>query len=77
MPAAITTPFRLLVEWGTDIAMLVLRRVVASRLGVSGVGRDMFSPKGFVFCLVEVLIPTQLLSSLIAKAVLRVADLVP
>lgn len=76
MPAGITPPFGLLVEWGTDIATLVLCRVVASRLGVSAVGRDMFSPKGFVFYLVEVVIPTQFLSSLIAKAVLRVADLV-
>jgi hypothetical protein len=77
MPVAIAIPFGLLVEWGTEIPMLVLYRVVAPRFGVSAVGRDIFKPKGFGFYLVVVVILIQLLSALIGNAVLYAAGFVP
>ena len=77
MPVAMAIPFGLLVEWGTAIPMLVLYRVVAPRLGVSSVGRDIFKPKGFVFYLVVVVILIQFLSALIGNATLFSFGFVP
>lgn len=77
MPITIAIPFGLLVEWGTEIPMLVLYRLVAPKLGISAVGRDIFRPKGFVFYLLVVVIFIQLLSALIGNATLYAFGFVP
>jgi hypothetical protein len=77
MPVALAIPFGLLVEWGTEIPMLVLYRLLAPRLGISAVGRDIFRPKGFVFYLIVVVILIQLLSALIGNGTLYAFGFVP
>ena len=77
MPVALAIPFCLLVECGTEIPMLVLYRLVAPKLGISAVGRDIFRPKGFVFYLLVVVILIQLLSALIGNATLYAFVFVP
>ena len=49
MPVALAIPFGLLVEWGTEIPLLIVYRLVAPRIGLSPVGRDIFKPKSFLF----------------------------
>ncbi len=77
MPVALAIPFGLLVEWGTEIPMLVLYRLVAPRFGISSVGRDIFRPKGFVFYLLVVVILIQLVSALIGNGTLYAFGFIP
>jgi hypothetical protein len=77
MPIALAIPFGLLVEWGTEIPMLVLYRLVAPRFGISSVGRDIFKAKGFVFYLLVVVIFIQLLSALIGNGTLYAFGFIP
>jgi hypothetical protein len=77
MPVALAIPFGLVVEWGTEIPLLILYRLVAPRIGVSPVGRDIFKPKGFVFYLVVAVILIQLLSALLGNLTLYSFGFVP
>jgi hypothetical protein len=77
MPIALAIPFGLLVEWGTEIPMLVLYRLVAPRFGISSVGRDIFRPKGFVFYLLVVVILIQFVSALIGNGTLYAFGFIP
>lgn len=77
MPIALAIPFGLLLEWGTEIPLLIVYRLLAPRIGVNPVGRDIFKPEGFVFYLVVVVILIQLLSALIGNATLYAFGFVP
>ncbi len=77
MPIPLAIPFGLLVEWGTEIPLLIFYRVLAPKLGISPIGKDVFTPKGFIFYVLVVVIFTQLLSALIGNGILYAAGFVP
>lgn len=62
MPPSLAIPFGL-VEAAVQIPFLVVYRLLAPRFGVSPVGRDVFTPKGFVFFFVVAVVLTQLWSA--------------
>lgn len=65
------------VEALVQIPMLVVYRLVAARLGVSPIGKDVFTPKGFIFFLVWPVILTQLWSAVSGMGTLYVLNVVP
>ncbi|MBC8255541.1 MAG: hypothetical protein H8E35_16135 [Ardenticatenia bacterium] len=66
-----------MVELVVQIPMLIGYRLVAPRLGVSPIGRDVFKAKGFVFFLVWPVIVTQLWSAISSNLMLHVMGLLP
>ena len=77
MPLALAIPFGVVTETATKIPLLLFYRLLAPRLGVSPVGRDVFKPKGFIFYLLVVVILIQLISSLVGNAMLYSFGFVP
>jgi hypothetical protein len=65
------------VELVVQIPMLIGYRLVAPRLGVSPIGRDVFKAKGFVFFLVWPVIVTQLWSAISGNLTLHAMGFVP
>ena len=76
MPVIQAVPFGM-VELVVQIPMLIVYRLVAPRLGVSPIGRDVFKAKGFVFFLVWPVIVTQLWSAISGNLTLHVMGLLP
>ena len=76
LPVAQAVPFGM-VELVVQIPMLIGYRLVAPRLGVSPIGRDVFKAKGFVFFLVWPVIVTQLWSAISGNLTLHVMGLLP
>lgn len=62
MPVAQAIPFGA-VEAAVQIPFLITYRLLAPRFGVSPIGKDAFTPKGFVFFLVVAAVLTQLWSA--------------
>ena len=65
-----------------QIPLLVMYRLVAPRFGVSPIGKDVFTPKGFVFFFVVAVVLTQLWSAVLGVLTsyalgMTPADLVP
>lgn len=77
MPVALAIPFGVILETATKIPLLLFYRLLAPRLGVSAVGRDIFRPKGFLFYLLVVVILIQLVSSITGNALLYSFGFVP
>ncbi len=77
MPLALAIPFGVLLETSTKIPLLLFYRLLAPRLGVSAIGRDIFTAKGFVFYFVVVVVFIQLISSLTGNAILYSYGFIP
>lgn len=62
MPVPLAIPFGL-VELVVQIPFLIVYRSLAPRFGVSPIGKDVFTPKGFIFFLIVGVVLTQLWSA--------------
>jgi len=76
LPVAQAVPAGM-VELVVQIPMLIGYRLVAPRLGVSPIGRDVFKAKGFVFFLVWSVIVIQLWSAISGNLTLHAMGLLP
>jgi hypothetical protein len=76
MPIAQSVPFGL-VEAVVQIPMLVVYRLVGPRVGVSPIGKDVFTVKGFLFFLVWPVIIVQLWSAVSGNLTLYAMGFIP
>jgi len=76
MPIPLAIVFGLLVEWGTEIPLLIFYRVLAPKFKLSPIGKDVYTRRGFVFFFL-VMVVIQVLSSLIGNIVLYKAGFIP
>jgi hypothetical protein len=76
MPIAQSVPFGL-VEAVVQIPMLVVYRLVGPRIGVSPIGKDVFTVKGFLFFLVWPVIIVQLWSAVSGNLTLYAMGFIP
>ena len=76
MPVPLAIPFGL-VELVVQIPLLIVYRTVGPRFGVSPIGKDVFTPKGFVFFLVVGVILAQLWSAVTGNFMLYLFGFVP
>lgn len=76
MPIAQSVPFGL-VEAVVQIPMLVVYRFVGPRMGVSPIGKDVFTVKGFLFFLVWPVIIVQLWSAVSGNLTLYAMGFIP
>ena len=76
MPIPLAIPFGL-VELVVQIPLLIVYRTLGPRFGVSAIGKDVFTPKGFVFFLVVGVILAQLWSAVTGNFMLYLFGFVP
>jgi len=76
MPIAQAVPFGL-VELAVQIPFLIVYRLLAPKFGVSPIGKDVFTRKGFVFFFVVAVVLTQLWSAITGNLTLYAMGFVP
>lgn len=76
MPVPLAIPFGS-VELLVQIPFLIVYRALAPRIGVSPIGKDVFTPKGFIFFLITGVILTQLWSAISGNLTLYLFGFIP
>ncbi len=76
------TPINVAIPFGTvDLLQLglpmILYRTLAPRFGLSAIGKDVFTPKGFIFFLLCAVLPNNILGGLYGNLILFWGGLIP